>query len=159
MRRRYKKNQLRRMDKYLIAKVSGNISNNKIDGIIKFFKKNKGTIVIAEIYGLPNKNRNNFFAFHIHNGGECVEDKEGSYISALSHFDLEENKHPNHSGDLPMLYSNDGYAYMVFYTNRFSIDDIIGKTIIIHELEDDLKTDPAGNSGERIACGIIKEGN
>ena len=55
-----------------------------------------------------------------------------------------------------MIYSNAGYAYMEFFTNRFVPSQIISHTVIIHENKDDLITNPAGNSGKRIACGEIK---
>ena len=153
---RFKSTNLSRGEKYLVAYIKGNKENSSIKGMVKFIEKPSGTLVVLEISGLPNKEKNNFFGFHIHSGGECVQNNGEAFSSALSHFDLENNKHPNHSGDLPMIYSNDGYAYMQFYTNRFNINHIINKTVIIHELEDDLKTDPAGNSGMRIACGVIK---
>ena len=146
-------------DKYLVAYMKGSKENTNIKGVVKFIKKASGTLVILEMSGLPNKHKNNFFGFHIHSGEECEQKDNNAFSSALSHLDLENNKHPNHSGDLPMIYSNDGYAYMQFYTNRFTINNIIDKTVIVHELEDDLKTDPAGNSGKRIACGVIKYKN
>ena len=44
---------------------------------------------------------------------------------------------------------------MLYYTARFTPIDVINKSVIIHKMTDDLMTDPAGNSGERIACGVI----
>ena len=57
---------------------------------------------------------------------------------------------------LSVLFSNDGYSSMCFFTNRFNSQDIIGRSIIIHENPDDYRTQPAGNSGKRLACGVIK---
>ncbi len=45
---------------------------------------------------------------------------------------------------------------MWFYTNKFNVEDVVGKTIIIHESPDDYRTQPAGNSGKRLACGVIR---
>ena len=45
---------------------------------------------------------------------------------------------------------------MCFYTNKFSVFDILNKAVIIHQSPDDYRTDPAGNSGKRIGCGVIK---
>lgn len=45
---------------------------------------------------------------------------------------------------------------MTFFTDKFDVEDIIGKTVIIHESPDDYRTQPAGNSGRRLACGVIK---
>lgn len=63
--------------------------------------------------------------------------------------------HGNHSGDFPVLFSNDEYARMSFFTDKFKPTDIIGKSVIIHENPDDYRSQPAGNSGKRIACGVI----
>ena len=57
---------------------------------------------------------------------------------------------------MPLL-ANQGYAYGVFYDKRFTIPDITGRAVIIHLNPDDFTTQPAGNSGERIACGVIKK--
>lgn len=46
---------------------------------------------------------------------------------------------------------------MVVYTNRFTVSEVIGKSIILHSQPDDFTTQPAGNSGSRIACGIIEK--
>jgi len=45
---------------------------------------------------------------------------------------------------------------MVFLTDRFTISEIIGKTIVIHISPDDFKSQPAGDAGKKIACGEIK---
>lgn len=45
---------------------------------------------------------------------------------------------------------------MKFYTDKFTVEDIIGKSVLIHENPDDYRSQPAGNSGKRIACGVIR---
>ena len=56
------------------------------------------------------------------------------------------------------MFSNDGMAKMMFFTNRFKPEDVIGKAVVIHKSPDDFRTDPAGDSGDKIACGeIVKE--
>ena len=57
---------------------------------------------------------------------------------------------------LPPLLSNQGYAWMALLDNRFKLNDIIGKSYIIHDCPDDFHTQPSGNSGTRIACGVIQ---
>jgi len=59
------------------------------------------------------------------------------------------------AGDLPPLFSANGYAFSAVLTNRFTIDEIIGRTIIIHSSVDDFITQPAGNAGTKNACGKI----
>lgn len=65
--------------------------------------------------------------------------------------------HPYHAGDLPPLFSANGNAVLEVLTDRFNIHQIIGKTIIIHRNPDDFTTQPSGNAGEKIACGVIKK--
>lgn len=63
--------------------------------------------------------------------------------------------HGNHAGDFPVLFSNNGYARMSFFTDKFKPEDIINRSVIIHQNPDDYRSQPAGNSGKRIACGVI----
>ena len=58
---------------------------------------------------------------------------------------------------MPPLFGNDGFAMMMFYTDRFYPETVIGRTVVIHDMPDDFKTQPAGDSGMKIACGEIKE--
>jgi Cu-Zn family superoxide dismutase len=57
---------------------------------------------------------------------------------------------------MPPLFGNQGYAFLMFLTDRFTAREIIGKTVIIHDKPDDFTTQPAGNSGNKIACGVIQ---
>ena len=65
--------------------------------------------------------------------------------------------HPQHAGDFPPLLGNHGKAYMKVFSDRFSVEEIIGKTVIVHSDPDDFRTQPSGNAGRKIACGIIKK--
>ena len=65
--------------------------------------------------------------------------------------------HPQHAGDMPSLLANDGNAFLIFYTDRFHPEDVIGRAVIIHAHSDDMTTQPSGNSGAMIACGEIRE--
>lgn len=103
----------------------------------------------AEVSGLPH---DGFYAFHIHEGGSCTGD---SFSETGSHYNPTNTSHPNHAGDLPPLLSHHGKAQMSVLTGRFRVDEIIGKTVIIHSGPDDFTTQPSGNSGQKIACGII----
>lgn len=73
-----------------------------------------------------------------------------------THYNPKSCNHPEHAGDLPPLFENNGYAYISFLTNRFTVKEIIGKVIIIHDMPDDFTTNPSGKSGEKIACGKIE---
>ena len=51
---------------------------------------------------------------------------------------------------------NHGKADMAVLTDRFRVDEIIGRTVVLHRNPDDFQTQPSGNAGIKIACGIIE---
>lgn len=140
---------------YSSAVISGNEDNRRLHGMAYFYKAPfNGTIVEVEVDGLPAsapENPDGFFGMHIHENGNCVMpfDKTGE------HYNPSGSPHPLHAGDLPPLIGNNGYAFSVFYTERFNVEDITGRSIIIHLNPDDFTTQPSGNSGDKIACGVI----
>jgi Cu-Zn family superoxide dismutase len=93
---------------------------------------------------------------HIHEGGKCSGNENDPFADAGTHFNPYNCAHPEHAGDLPPLFGNKGYAWSSVLTNRFTVSDVIGRTVIIHSRPDDFTTQPAGNSGEKIACGVIR---
>lgn len=135
------------------ADVTGSDDYKNISGIVKFYQTANGTLVYALVSGLPESS--GFHGFHIHSGGECSGNSDDPFSDAKSHYNPNASAHPNHAGDLPPLISDDGFAFSVFITNRFTVEEIIGKTVIIHEKADDFTTQPSGNSGKKIACGEI----
>lgn len=136
-----------------VSIISGSENYSSIKGIVKFYKVTNGTVIISEISGLPH---NGFFAMHIHNGKACTGNSEEYFADAGTHLNFTDEKHPFHTGDLPALLSNAGYAWSAIYSNRFIPSQIIGFPIIIHKNPDDFVTQPSGNAGEKIACGIIR---
>ncbi len=104
-----------------------------------------------EVYNMP-EDESHPYALHIHEGNIC---KKNEFKETGNHYDKYGEKHPMHQGDLPPLFSNNGYSYMKVYTNRFTPEEIKGKTLIIHSSFDDFVTQPSGNSGQKIACGTI----
>src|SRR5699024_3028010 len=94
---------------------------------------------------------------HIHEHGSCeVADADDACQEAGGHWNHDNQPHGHDAGDFPVLFSNDGYARMFFVTNRFRPKDVVGKTVMIHENPDDYRTQPAGDSGTRIGCGVIR---
>lgn len=141
------------------AVIKGSEKYPDIKGKVMFFKVNSGIIVRAEILGLPKAIKpcgSPIFAFHIHNGTACTGNSKDPFADANGHYKPENCPHPYHAGDLPPLFSANGKAFLSVLTDRFTISEIIGKAIIIHSRPDDFTTQPAGNSGEKIACGVIK---
>lgn len=138
-----------------IAKIQGD-SVSPIRGLAMFYNTYaQGIIIQVEVFHLPDQqypNASVFFGMHIHENGNC----EPPFDKTGNHYNPTNQEHPFHSGDLPPLLSNHGYARMAFYDARFTISDIIGKSLIIHGGKDDFTTQPAGNSGMKIACGVIE---
>lgn len=134
---------------YAGAKISGNSMYPKIEGEVSFYEMYGGTFVAAIVKGLPNGN--GFHGFHIHDGDSCAPGRAGS------HYNPTNQAHPQHAGDMPPLLANNGMAFSAFYTNRFYPEDIVGKVVIIHAMADDFKTQPSGNPGDIVACGVIEE--
>lgn len=140
------------------ATLYGSNEIPEIFGTMKFYQTNMGVIIYAEVSGLPMSNskcKSPVFGFHIHEGTECKGDEKDPFSKAMSHYNPDSCEHPFHAGDMPPLFGNNGYALLVFLTNRFSVKEVTGKTVIIHSSPDDFSTQPSGNSGKKIACGII----
>jgi len=146
-----------------IAKVTGGNLYPNIEGTVYFNEEPYGTEVTALIWGLPlympatsTSQPIGPFGFHIHEYGICrITDPNNPFESAGGHYNPTNQPHGNHIGDFPVLFSNDGYAMMKFFTNKFKPREVIGKSVMIHENPDDYRSQPAGNSGKRIACGVI----
>ena len=139
-----------------MAWVTGNRANPGLSGLVKFYSTDyEGVLVEAEIFGLPNirtAGSTNFYAMHIHEHGDCTPpfDRTGG------HYTRDNEPHPEHTGDMIPLLGNQGYAWCAFYDKRFVIPEIIGRSVIIHAMPDDFTTQPSGNSGEKIGCGVIR---
>ena len=141
------------------AKIVGSESYPDISGSVRFYQTCAGVIVRAEISGLPHSAlpcQGRIFGFHIHKGTDCAGSMDDPFADAMSHYDPGDCAHPYHAGDLPPLFENDGFALCVFLTDRFDVNEVIGRTVIIHDHPDDFTTQPSGNSGTKIACGVIR---
>jgi Cu-Zn family superoxide dismutase len=142
-----------------VAHIKGSEKYSTIEGHVSFYQTPDGVLVSAQVFGLPAAEapcRERIFAVHIHSGGSCTGDREDPFKNTLTHYNPGGCAHPSHAGDLLPLFGNDGYAFEVFLTDRFSVDEIIGRTVVIHLNPDDFTTQPSGNSGEKIACGQIE---
>ena len=139
--------------------ILGPTKGNDVKGTVIFTKVNGGIKIVADVEGLnPGKH-----GFHIHEFGDC-NSPDGS--SAGGHFNPDGVKHGGpddpikHVGDMGNLEAGkDGKAHfewvdslMTFYGTH----NIIGRSVIIHGGADDLKSQPSGNAGPRVACGLIE---
>ena len=133
-------------------------SNSKVTGTVTFTKVGDQVEVAGDIENLsPGKH-----GFHLHEKGDC---SAPDAASAGGHFNPTHQHHggpdtaERHAGDLGNIEADSSGKAHVQWTGKFSLsgaDSIIGKSVVVHEKADDLKTDPAGNSGARIACGVIE---
>ena len=141
------------------AEVTGSEAYPDLNGRVLFYPTAVGVLVSAQFFGLPAERSDcsaDIFAFHIHSGTSCTGSAEDPFADALTHYSPDDCEHPGHAGDLPPLFGNQGYAFAQFLTDRFTVPEIVGRAVIVHRGHDDFTTQPAGNSGEKIACGIIE---
>lgn len=141
------------------AVVRGSEQYPDIRGEVRFHQTPRGVLVIAEVRGLPQRGgkcTSPIFGFHIHEGGSCAP-RGGSdaFANTGMHDNPQRCPHPYHAGDLPPLFGVNGFAFGACLTDRFTVEQVIGKNVIIHSDPDDFTTQPAGNAGSKIACGEI----
>jgi len=134
-----------------------------VKGSATFTQKGDKVEVAASISGLqPNQEH----GFHIHEKGDC---SSGDGMSAGGHFNPlgKPHAHPStsdrHAGDMQALkaddYGNASYsATFDVITVTEGPTGIIGRGVIVHAQADDYKTQPTGNAGARLACGVIQKG-
>lgn len=132
---------------------------NTASGTVTFVQKGDKVVLDAKVAGLtPGAH-----GFHIHEKGDC---SSGDGMSAGGHFNPRGKPHAmpstsdRHAGDMPMLVADAaGNATLVVELDVMTIGsgdtDIVGRGLVVHKDPDDFKTQPTGNSGARVACGVI----
>ncbi len=148
-------------------------ADGKPGGMARFADTTKGMMEVSvEAQGLtPGEH-----GLHVHQNPDCAPGPDSAtgkvvpFGAAGGHFDPMETKkhgHPDgdgkksHAGDLPMLKAgSDGTAKLSHTTKALSVapgkNSVVGRTIVVHEKADDYTSDPAGNSGPRVLCGLIE---
>ena len=135
-----------------IARLAGNEKAPCLYGRVKFYQMGNAVLVVADLCGLPASDTG-FFGFHIHEGADC---NGPQFSNTGGHYAPGEEPHPMHAGDLPPLLCCGGKAFLAVLTNRFSLREIMGRTVVLHSQPDDFHSQPAGNAGAKIACGVIR---
>lgn len=121
-----------------------------------------GVLIEGELEGLPPGTH----GFHLHETGAC----EAPFESAGSHFNPEDTKHGflaqggPHAGDMPnFTVGEDGTAQISVFNSMVRLEeggaaliDDDGAAVMVHSGEDDYQTDPGGDAGDRIACGVVE---
>jgi Cu-Zn family superoxide dismutase len=135
------------------------ILSGKIQGTVVFKQKEDHVRIVIDIKGL---NKNHKHGFHIHESGDL---REGCK-SCCAHYNPYNTQHAGleggHAGDLGNIKTNEnGECNISIKTDKFIVDEILGRSIIIHQDEDDLglgtfeDSKTTGHSGSRIACSVI----
>lgn len=135
-------------------------------GTVTFAQDGDGVRVLAELAGVNTPGKH---GFHLHETGECSHGTDGKHFtSAGGHFNPTGAEHacpptdPRHAGDLGNIeVGANGAGRMELVTTGISLsgsNSIVGKALLLHAGEDDCKTQPTGNSGDRIACGVVTLG-
>jgi Cu-Zn family superoxide dismutase len=133
-------------------------SSSNVHGVVTFTKVEGGVRVVADIEGLtPGEH-----GFHVHEFGDC---SAASAASAGGHFNPHGMPHADpatahrHDGDLGNIVADDsGKAHYDVVNKLIALngaDSVVGRAVIVHEKADDLKSQPTGNAGARVACGVI----
>jgi Cu-Zn family superoxide dismutase len=134
---------------------------NTATGIVRFTEGRDEVVVTAEIEGLPP---NSLHAIHVHERGDCSA-PDGS--SAGAHYNPRSQPHgeaptmQRHAGDMPNLRADEnGRTRYRAELNLISVApgplSILEKSVVIHAKPDDYQSQPAGNAGDRVACGVIE---
>ena len=142
------------------ALIRGSGAYPEVVGSAAFYQTKDGVLLSTEVAGLPHGDdtcAGGVFGFHIHAGTSCTGNTDDPFADTDGHYNPKDCAHPYHAGDLPPLFEADGRAFMVVLTNRFKVRDVINRTMVIHARPDDFTSQPAGNAGKKIACGVIKQ--
>lgn len=133
---------------------------NQVTGEVQFEQRPAGVLVRATVSGLAP---GSIHGFHVHEKGDC---SSGDGMSAGGHFNPQGVAHGyyqaavHHAGDMPNLQADtQGQARMIFELKGVQLttgpDGLIGKGVIVHSGPDDYVSQPTGNAGGRLACGVI----
>jgi Cu-Zn family superoxide dismutase len=144
----------------MVVAVLNSTAGNQVKGTVTFFQTGDKVTVVADVRGLPP---NSTHGFHIHEYGDC---SAPDATSAGSHFNPGGHPHAGpgtasrHAGDLGNLEtSGSGRAYKRLVVDNITLgsgpNNVIGRAVIVHAQRDDLTSQPTGDAGGRVACGLI----
>lgn len=148
------------------ATLQGAPGDTDFKGTVTFTPEGDGVRVVAHLEGVDQAGAH---GFHVHETGECTHGEgDKHFTSAGGHFNPAGVEHacpptePRHAGDLGNIEVTNGTGHAEISTNLLSLsgpNSVVGKAIILHAKADDCKTQPTGDAGDRLACGVVTLGN
>lgn len=129
-------------------------------GTVKFIQTDKEVLIAAVLSGLPPGKH----GIHLHEKGVCAEP---DYASAGDHFNPTNHPHAcppskdRHAGDLGNIEVDaEGNARFELRTNLLTVGpgqkSVVGRAVILHDMEDDCTTQPSGGAGTRLGCAVVQ---
>jgi len=148
------------------ATLQGAPTDTDFTGTITFTPDGNGVKIVADLQGVDTDGPH---GFHVHQTGECTHGEgDKHFTSAGGHFNPANAEHacpptePRHAGDLGNIEVSGGTAHLEATSNLLSLsgpNSVVGKAIILHAKADDCKTQPTGDAGDRLACGVVVLGD
>lgn len=137
-------------------------AGNTAAGTVRFAQHGARTQIEARLTGLaPNSEH----GFHVHEKGECGADgtAAGGHLNPKGQPHAFYGKSDRHAGDMPNVRADaDGVATLSWESELFTVADgpasVAGRSVVLHRDADDYASQPAGNSGPRLACGVVSRG-
>ena len=138
--------------------LEGAPNDTDFAGTVSVHAEGAGVHIVADVAGVDT---DGLHGIHVHENGQCDHDEAGGHFtSAGGHFNPTGTEHacpptdPRHAGDLGNIQVTGGKGHLEVTATNLTLDQLTGKAIILHAGEDDCKTQPTGNSGDRLACGV-----
>lgn len=131
-----------------------------ISGVVNFTAMGDGVHMVARVEGAQPGSH----GFHLHQNGAC---DPPDFTSAGDHFNPTSSQHggpqgdPRHAGDFGNLeVGEDGTGNLELHLSGLTVaegpNSVVGKAVLLHQGTDDLTSQPSGNSGARVACGVVE---